>query len=349
MGLKIVFAIVLLFTSVAVYLCSEWDLKLGTIALEDVYSSDVISTRWLLVWRLFAGCIIWSSLIHIFFDPVGLRLKLLSGQDDELVDVHLVGIWRFSPFTVWCWTLQGSYFAVTSICGLAHEFVPHVFQRDLFFMHRHANEIASTAWVMFEISFAMAFLVTFMVTFVLIPGSVKRGIPIQKFYAFLPLLMHNMNVANMAIELFINKFTFEKSHVLFAFFFADIYSVFAIMLHKMKGFLFYFFLDYNKPLVWSVWLIILISVFSCFFMLGYFLNKVVYEGYLTNGMDGYESVPLYLFLALTLFIMKFPEREHLHIAYNDCFYYVNKAFTARRAGGRFGRAKGKKKKVLRLN
>jgi len=343
MGAHTVLVLVFILTSVAIYLCLEWDLKWETISMEDVYSSDVISTRWLLAWRLFAGSIIWSSLIHLIFDPIGLRLKLLSGNDDRLIDVHLVGLGRFCPFTVWCWTLQGVYFAITIICGMAHEFVPHILQRDLFFMHRNAQEIASIAWVMFEISFALAFLVTFMVTFVLIPGSVKRGIPIQNFYAFLPLLMHNMNVTNMAVELFINKFTFEKSHVLFAFFFADIYSVFAIVLHKMRGFLFYFFLDYNKPMA-PVWLMTLISVFSCFFMLGYFLNKVVNEGYLTNGMDGYESVPLYLFVALTLFIMKFPEREHLHIAYNDCFYYIIKALTVKRGGSR-SRGRGLTKKI----
>lgn len=214
------------------------------------------------------GSVVWSTMMYLLVDTEGLRITVLVRG--ETFPVHLKHWRRFTVFTVWCWSLQGAYFALTLASSLA------LVYPSLAPLLAPSAPVRVLAQMLFEVSFAMAYLVTFVVTFLLIPASVKQNISPVNFYKRLPLLFHNFNVIFMVIELFTNKVPFLLWHFPVAIFYGMVYVVFAWVWFSATGIFYYFFMDYARPLA-VLWYAGLIAIMSAFFLLGYFMSYAITE------------------------------------------------------------------------
>ena len=136
--------------------------------------------------------------------------------------------------------------------------------------------IQRLTWVLFEISFPVAFLVSMVVTFVLIPGCKKDNLPTKLFFQFLPLVMHNANIAYMAFEFIANQLPFVIWHIVFMLFYATAYVIFSWIWHQLRGIYYYFFLDYERPgaILWYLGLLVGISIL---FLAGYVCSMIQYN------------------------------------------------------------------------
>jgi len=177
--------------------------------------------------------------------------------------VHLKHFERFAPFTVWCWCIQGVYFTIAA-CSSAGILPAQ-------------NFLSGVAWISFELSFSVAYLVSAVVSFVLIPATVKRGLPLDNFFRPWPLIMHNANVVFIAVEMVLNRLPFTPHHHPFVLLYACSYVLFAWFWFQRKGYFFYFFLDYASTYAVLWYLALLALLLLCFFG-GVFVSSLVDQG-----------------------------------------------------------------------
>ena len=213
------------------------DLGFSAVHLNEVLHSDVVSSQHLAMIRVSFAAVIFSTLYAAINDTKGLEITV-SLSSGGFKSVNLKRFERLSTFTMWCWTLQGVYFLMTSLSPV---FPPDTLESI------HVHRIC---WVLFEINFALAYMVTFLVTFVLIPGAISKKIP-HKFFDLTPILCHNANALFMGVEISLNQLSMPFSHIAFIQLFGLTYVIFAWKLHQSKGIFYYFFLDYDRP--YAVW------------------------------------------------------------------------------------------------
>lgn len=236
-------------------ICTCWymsvtDLEFQQVHLDDVSTSDVLKTQYLLCLRTLFFIVIFLSTTYIVLDKRGLEITVsLSNGESKMVTLQHYQ--RMYTFTVWCWIAQGMYFIASATCSVMSLWDASAVSPFL---------IGSTV-VLFEISFALAYLVTVLVSFVLIPAAISRKIP-HKFFEPIPVLFHNANALFMAVDIVLNKITMRFSHIAFIQLFGLAYVLFAWNLHSRSGIFFYFFLDYDRPyaILWYAGLFVGVGV-----------------------------------------------------------------------------------------
>ncbi|KAI8893760.1 hypothetical protein BC833DRAFT_607341 [Globomyces pollinis-pini] len=162
----------------------------------------------------------------------------------------------FATFTVWSWNLQGIYFLSTLYLHLNNQ---------------PSSIIIQTTAILFEVCFAVAMLVTIVVTFILIPVGMKRGQNVQGMFKPQSLIMHNLNMIFMVMELIWNQIQIDLTHLPFVILYGLTYVVFAWIYANIRGYFFYFFLNYNQPraiLMHSV----LVFALSLFYVFAYLVT-----------------------------------------------------------------------------
>jgi hypothetical protein len=191
----------------------------------------------------------WFAIQHIVFDNKGLKITVMDSKG-ELKPLSLIGLQRLTTFTVWCWVLLSSYFAIASICSTM----------VLFLGTPVPVFLARAACVMYEVSFASAYIVTIVVTFVLIPAASKRNMPTHTFFDPIPVLLHNANVIFIGIETIMNRAPIFSAHFPYGQLFGLAYVAFAWYWYTKIGAFYYFFLDYNRPYAffWYLGLFVLV-------------------------------------------------------------------------------------------
>lgn len=250
----VIILVAMLATVTTWYLFSQ-DLGFSELQVDDITTSDFVPPSLLLLIRLLFAVVIFASLFYITSDKEGLEVTV-SVSTGGLKSVRLTGLERLYTFTIWCWTLQGMYFALAAFCAIFS-----VAEKE---HSAPVNMIAHITWVLFEISFALAYLVTFLVSFVLIPGAEANKIP-HKFFTPIPVLCHNANAVFMGVELLLNRLSMPFPHIAFIQLFGLAYVIFAWRLHSKMGIFFYFFLDYDRPyaVVWYLGLFAAVSIETC--------------------------------------------------------------------------------------
>jgi hypothetical protein len=193
----------------------------------------------------------WYAIQHIVFDKKGLKITVMDSKG-ELKPLFLIGMQRLTTFTVWCWVLLSSYFAIAALCSIMVLFLDA--QVPVF--------MARVACVMYEATFASAYIVTMVVTFVLIPAASKRNMPTHTFFDPIPVLLHNANVIFIGIETLMNRAPLFGAHFPYGQLFGLAYVVFAWYWYTKIGAFYYFFLDYNRPYA-SVWYLGLFALVIC--------------------------------------------------------------------------------------
>jgi hypothetical protein len=264
---------------------------------QSINESLYLELEQFLMLRIAMGMLIWGTCLYIFFERVGLHLDVAT-RDGRIKHIVLIGWERFTPFTVWCWSLLGIYHFLVTLAGTAlllQQRNQHkgTLVEMLVVTTSHPMFIRLTT-VCFQVSFSMAFLVSSIVTYVLIPGCKNQGIPVELFYQPLPLLFHNANVAVVVVEGLLNKIHFVPAHFLFVVLFGTAYVVFSWWWFEFKGVFYYFFLDYeNKRAV--LLHLGLISCVAIFFFVGLGINTLKEGG----GLLGKAAI-----VVLSLAVMK---------------------------------------------
>lgn len=234
----------------------------------EIGTSAYLSQQSLLLIRLCFGIVVWSTCLFLYLDKVGLHVSVLTR--DVVYEMHLKHGHRFTPFTVWCWTLQGFYFLGAIICTAS---ISELSTSTSNFHYVVSTSICKLTHILFEVSFAMSFLVSFVVSFVLIPGSRSRNMPTTNFFQVLPLIFHNCNVAFMVVEKLVNNIHIVNEDYPYILIFGLLYVIFSWYWFSVKKVFYYFFLDYDRP--YSVfWYLGLLIVVSIFFQLGVFISKL---------------------------------------------------------------------------
>lgn len=192
----------------------------------------------------------WSVIYGIVFDKKGLKITVMDSKGEQK-PLSLIGMQRLTTFTVWCWVLLSSYFALASACSVT----------ALFLGRPVPDLLARAACVVYEVSFASAYIVTVVVTFLLIPAASKRNMPTHTFFEPIPLLLHNGNVIFMGVETLLNRVPIFPAHLPYGQLYGLAYLLFAWYWYTKIGAFYYFFLDYNRPyaVVWCFALFMLVS------------------------------------------------------------------------------------------
>jgi hypothetical protein len=171
-------------------------------------------------------------------------------------------------FTVWSWVLIGVYFMLACL------------------LYAHSNGIVSigsesdvkfyvkAAWVLYEVTFSVSYFISVVVTYILIPTQRAKGLPVDRMFEPLPLIMHNANIIFMMIDAILNKIPFVAIHATFAVLYAIAYVVFSWFWMRFgHGIFYYFFLDFDKPFALA-WHAALLVALSFFFLLGYYISHM---------------------------------------------------------------------------
>jgi hypothetical protein len=195
---------------------------------ESVNYSKIATTRGAYISPLIFGIlrsvyaiIIWISVVEVLIDKNGLSISIPT-RNGKLKVVNIKHFARFTTFTVWSWVLQGFYFTFAAYFSLSYYFAV---DRESY-ANLNALSIKLT-WVLFEISLPISFIISAIVTFILIPGAKKNNVPVNVFYTFQALLMHNANVLFMASEMMMNALTIKYSHFPFIILYGATYAVFS--------------------------------------------------------------------------------------------------------------------------
>ena len=272
------------------------------ISWEILARSPFLPSWALALTRLASGGLVWCSCWYLVHDPAGLRMEVLM-RDGSNKKVLLLHAERFTTFTVWCWALQGAFYALAVVASLLDAGIlsclDHPFLSTLLSSPAGlaAQRVAlGAAWVLFETSFSVAFLVSAVVTFVLIPATVKRKLPLDSFFLLLPLVMHNLNAVNMAVELSLNSLPFSPSHYVFTVMFGMAYVVFSWYWFSKKGIFYYFFLDYERQGA-VFWHLGLVSLLGACFLGGALLSHHIKAG---------SAVGFGVLFSTTFAVMKWP-------------------------------------------
>lgn len=264
--------------------------------MQSINQSKYIGPFPLLLLRILMGFLIWGTCLFILVERTGLQLDVAL-RDGRVKHVVLIGLERFTPFTVWCWSLLGIYHVLVTLAGTAEMLQKYQYVGplvDILVTLTTSTLYVRLTTVCFQISFSMAFLVSSIVTYVLIPGCKSQGIPVDLFYQPLPLLFHNANVVVVVMEGLLNSIHFVPAHFLFVVLFGTAYVVFSWWWYEVKGVFYYFFLDYEHKRAVLLHLG-LITCVAIFFFVGLGINTLKEGG----GLLGKVAI-----IVMSLAVMK---------------------------------------------
>lgn len=262
MGFVEVCALVVFVIGASLYVVVNHSQEMNWAAIDMVTlgSSHYIDSYTFGLLRLFFSLSVLAVNLVLYFDSAGLTLTLMT-RDGKQKIFRLFGLERFTMFTVWCWTLEGIYFALAAYCSLS---ISTGFSLNNLLGFDIDSKILPVCWVLSEITFALAYLVTVVVTFVLLPGVKRQGLPTNTFFTVVALLMHNANVAFLTADILLSTIVFNLWHLFFAVLFGCAYVLFQWVWYHRLGAFYYFFLDYERPgaIFWYLGLVIGVSPYT---------------------------------------------------------------------------------------
>lgn len=254
---------------------------------DGISTNDVVESKFsgvpaltLCILRALFAAVIWSSTTYLCIgkarfifivafsrnqiqlpmsDRTGLTISVILRNNSKKT-IHLHGLERVTMFTVWSWIMQGLFF--TGAC--------------LSYFGIGSTPFVMVVQILYEISFPVAFIVSLIVSFVLIPAAKKFTGSAENFYRTLPLLMHNANVVFMTVEMILNRIPLNYWHLPFILLYGMLYSIFAWYWHYLRGYFYYFFIDYGRPGA-IYWYVGLMSGISAFFILSVIISKAIIE------------------------------------------------------------------------
>ena len=201
-------------------------------SISSISSSEKLSTPGIGVFRAIVSLVCFSTIASIILDPRGMTYNLLDYETKLYGPKRITGTTRMSAFTMWSFTLMGTYFAVSSYSSWS--------------VH-YGWELGEWAvWLvpaLFSSTIASAFLVTFTVTYMLIPEANERGDNIAHYFKWDSQLMHNGNVVFILIEMAVSDISLSLWYAPYPVIFGCIYVLFSAFNARSSGIYFYDFID----------------------------------------------------------------------------------------------------------
>ena len=201
-------------------------------SISSISSSEKLSTPGIGVFRAILSLVCFSTIASIILDPRGMTYNLLDYETKLYGPKRITGTTRMSAFTMWSFTLMGTYFAVSSYSSWS--------------VH-YGWELGEWAvWLvpaLFSSTIASAFLVTVTVTYMLIPEANERGDNIAHYFKWDSQLMHNGNVIFILIEMAVSDISLSLWYAPYPVIFGCIYVLFSAFNARRSGIYFYDFID----------------------------------------------------------------------------------------------------------
>lgn len=201
-------------------------------SISSISSSEKLSTPGIAVFRAIVSLVCFSTIASIILDPRGMTYNLLDYETKLYGPKRITGTTRMSAFTMWSFTLMGTYFAVSSYSSWSVHYGWEL------------GEWAS--WLvpaLFSSAIASAFLVTVTVTYMLIPEANERGDNIAHYFKWDSQLMHNGNVIFILIEMAVSDISLSLWYVPYPVIFGCTYVLFSAFNARRSGIYFYDFID----------------------------------------------------------------------------------------------------------
>ena len=248
-------------------------------SISSISSSEKLSTPGIAVFRAIVSLVCFSTIASIILDPRGMTYNLLDYETKLYGPKRITGTTRMSAFTMWSFTLMGTYFAVSSYSSWS--------------VH-YGWELGEWAvWLvpaLFSSAIASAFLVTVTVTYMLIPEANGRGDNIAHYFKWDSQLMHNGNIILILIEMAVSDISLSLWYAPYPVIFGCTYVLFSAFNARRSGIYFYDFID---PRLNGSHIIhmVLLGVMSTHFILAFTvqgLAELSFTGYvLTMVFIGY--------------------------------------------------------------
>ena len=201
-------------------------------SISSISSSEKFSTPGIAVFRALVSLVCFSTIASIILDPRGMTYNLLDYETKKYGPKWITGTTRMSAFTMWSFTLMGTYFAVSSYSSWS--------------VH-YGWELGEWAvWLvpaLFSSAIASAFLVTVTVTYMLIPEANARGNNITHYFRWDSQLMHNGNIIFILIEMAVSDISLSLWHAPYPVIFGCAYVLFSAFNARRSGIYFYDFID----------------------------------------------------------------------------------------------------------
>ena len=201
-------------------------------SISSISSSEKFSTPGIAVFRALVSLVCFSTIASIILDPRGMTYNLLDYETKKYGPKWITGTTRMSAFTMWSFTLMGTYFAVSSYSSWS--------------VH-YGWELGEWAvWLvpaLFSSTIASAFLVTVTVTYMLIPEANARGNNITHYFRWDSQLMHNGNIIFILIEMAVSDISLSLWHAPYPVIFGCAYVLFSAFNARRSGIYFYDFID----------------------------------------------------------------------------------------------------------
>lgn len=201
-------------------------------SISSISSSEKFSTLGIAVFRAIISLVCFSTIATIILDPRGMTYNLLDYETKLYGPKRITGTTRMSAFTMWSFTLMGTYFAVSSYSSWSVHF---------------GWELGEWAvWLvpaLFSTVIASAFLVTVTVTYMLIPEANERGDNIDHYFKWDSQLMHNGNVIFILTEMAVSDISLSLWYAPYPVIFGCIYVLFSAFNARRSGIYFYDFID----------------------------------------------------------------------------------------------------------
>lgn len=185
----------------------------------------------LLLFRLCGAGVVFM-VVGVVVTPTG------TSQDDRSL-INARGSDVLSTWTMWCWLLIGTYFALSASIS-AWEMLGLGGTDGCF-----ALGLSRLCWALFEVAAASAVMVFTMVWLMLVPGAFAFFHNSDGFFDWGSLMMHNANLVLMLIELLLNRMCFLWTHVIFMEWWGFFYVVFSWIHFWLFGQFVYFFVDFR--------------------------------------------------------------------------------------------------------
>mgnify|MGYP001184476511 CR=1 FL=1 len=220
--------IVLTLSLVLIYIGNDFSAN----SISSISSSGKLSTLGIAVFRAIISLVCFSTIATIILDPRGMTYNLLDYETKLYGPKRITGTTRMSAFTMWSFTLMGTYFAVSSYSSWSVHF---------------GWELGEWAvWLvpaLFSTAIASAFLVTVTVTYMLIPEANERGDNIDHYFRWDSQLMHNGNIIFILTEMAVSDISLSLWYAPYPVIFGCIYVLFSAFNARRSGIYFYDFID----------------------------------------------------------------------------------------------------------
>ncbi len=201
-------------------------------SISSISTSEILSTPGIGVYRAIVSLVCFSTIASIILDPRGMTYNLLDYETKLYGPKRITGTTRMSAFTMWSFTLMGTYFALSSYSSWS------------FHYGWELGEWA--AWLvpaLFSSAIASAFLVTVTVTYMLIPEANEKGDNIAHYFRWDSQLMHNGNIIFILIEMAVSDISLSLWHAPYPIIFGCAYVLFSAFNARRSGIYFYDFID----------------------------------------------------------------------------------------------------------